>query len=71
VNSTEKKEFQKNLKFIADVKVQTVDTNQFQNVMGKGDGQLDRLCTEVFEAEKGLVKSQRALVDYAKSRLEK
>lgn len=70
MNTEEKKTFQRHLKTISNVKIPT-PTAQFQDVIGKGDGQLDRLCNNVILGEKNLLQAQQSLVDYAKSRLEK
>lgn len=70
MNSDQKKEFQKNLRFIANMKVPEL-REQFQSITGKGDAQLDRLCNTVDLWEKNLATAQQSLVNYAKSRLEK
>lgn len=72
MNSEEKKKFQNNLKTIATFQIPDSTPPQLlQSVIGKGDAQLDRLCSTVDLMKKNLLTAQRSLVEYAKSRLEK
>ena len=70
MNTEEKKTFQSRLKAITNMRIPVLEP-QCQDLVGKGDRQLDKFITDLNQKEQDMVGAYKSLVSYAKSRLEK